>query len=182
MGFEPTGACALTGFQDQLLKPLGHPSRAEKITRYRDRVQPRRPVEHRRTRNPLCKLCGFRHEGVPRAWCTGARRTRRTPRGAMVCGAHGVGARMAGRARLQSGFRVRLGSAWVPPGFRLAGAALPVIQVTHQIVDRHGPTPTVADFLEHDRRPPLHADRLQRLSAHAQALAGDRADEDTLVT
>ena len=24
VGFEPTGRCRLTGFQDQLLKPLGH--------------------------------------------------------------------------------------------------------------------------------------------------------------
>ena len=26
VGFEPTVPCEITGFQDQLLKPLGHPS------------------------------------------------------------------------------------------------------------------------------------------------------------
>ena len=26
VGFEPTVPCGITGFQDQLLKPLGHPS------------------------------------------------------------------------------------------------------------------------------------------------------------
>ena len=26
MGFEPMAPCGVTGFQDQLLKPLGHPS------------------------------------------------------------------------------------------------------------------------------------------------------------
>ena len=26
VGFEPTAPCGVTGFQDRLLKPLGHPS------------------------------------------------------------------------------------------------------------------------------------------------------------
>ena len=32
VGFEPTVPCGITGFQDQLLKPLGHPSNAEQYS------------------------------------------------------------------------------------------------------------------------------------------------------
>ena len=31
MGFEPTVPCEITGFQDQLLKPLGHLSSSEEV-------------------------------------------------------------------------------------------------------------------------------------------------------
>ena len=31
VGFEPTAPCGVTGFQDQLLKPLGHLSRCSII-------------------------------------------------------------------------------------------------------------------------------------------------------
>ena len=37
VGFEPTVPCGITGFQDQLLKPLGHPSIGDpSATRTRD--------------------------------------------------------------------------------------------------------------------------------------------------
>ena len=39
VGFEPTAPCGVTGFQDQLLKPLGHLSIMVYYSRFYDNVQ-----------------------------------------------------------------------------------------------------------------------------------------------
>ena len=44
VGFEPTAPCGITGFQDRLLKPLGHLSKVVTSLFYRNRCQKERKL------------------------------------------------------------------------------------------------------------------------------------------
>src|SRR5687767_2103290 len=59
--------------------------------------------------------------------------------------------------------------------------ALPALQVSHQLVDGIGVACGSVFAAEHDLRPPAHPDRGEPPTRHAQAVPGDRVDDDPLV-
>ena len=136
VGFEPTGACALTGFQDQLLKPLGHPSRGEKITRRSGGVHPSR---HSADAEPIMHSAPGAHKAAPRS----AVGKVATPTCARVPSDREAPMRRWRRAQICADRPLcRMGS---------ASASFPPVEVPHQIIDRHGPAPAAALFLEYHR-------------------------------